>query len=221
MSNLKEKLNSRQGASLMIALLFFLLCITTGTVILTAATASTGRISSQKQVQQDYLTVSSAARLVRDQLKGTTFTAETNTIFKDGVLQESPDDQFESFGKLLSETVKADATSVFVNGTTPESRKFTIKLRNLDLEPVKAIFEMDENYNITILFHIGQDEVKNSPLVLTGLALTEENIDIKTWEDEIIEGDPPTNTIIQHKTNTKTLTVSWDDFIITNEEASE
>ena len=65
MNCLRAKLKSERGASILLAMVFFLLCLTVGGVVLTAATASAGRIASQRQTQQDYLTASSAAEALR------------------------------------------------------------------------------------------------------------------------------------------------------------
>ena len=66
--SIRKKLNSTQGASMIIALIFFLLTIGVGGMLLTAATTNAGRLSHLAEEQQAYLTTSSAARLLRDQL---------------------------------------------------------------------------------------------------------------------------------------------------------
>lgn len=73
MARIAEKLKDRQGVSLLIALMYFLVSLTIGTIVLTAATASYGKLSSLRRREQDYLNVSSAARLLRDQIVGSEF----------------------------------------------------------------------------------------------------------------------------------------------------
>ena len=63
MERVREKLHSRTGASLLIALLFFLVAMTVGAVVLTAASANAGRIQNNRQEQQNYLAVASAAAM--------------------------------------------------------------------------------------------------------------------------------------------------------------
>lgn len=70
MERVREKLHSRTGASLLIALLFFLVAMTVGAVVLTAASANAGRIQKNRQEQQNYLAVASAAGLLREDITG-------------------------------------------------------------------------------------------------------------------------------------------------------
>lgn len=76
MTNLRRKLNSQSGASIVIALVFFLVCLTVGAVVLTAATANAGRVTRIQKEQQAYFAVRSAAELLRDELAGESFTAK-------------------------------------------------------------------------------------------------------------------------------------------------
>ena len=63
-----EKLNSDRGASLMLALLAFLICAVLGSVVLTAGTASSGRFAELGNMEQRYYAVTSAAELLRRDL---------------------------------------------------------------------------------------------------------------------------------------------------------
>ncbi|MEG1683356.1 MAG: hypothetical protein RR295_05960 [Oscillospiraceae bacterium] len=66
-----QKLQSRRGASMLMALLFFLLAAMVGAVILAAASANADKLANRKQEQQDYLTISSAARFLQDTIADT------------------------------------------------------------------------------------------------------------------------------------------------------
>ena len=63
-----------RGASILIALLFFLVCALVGAVVLTAATVSTGQLVDYEKSQQAYYSTTSAAELFRDELVGGTCT---------------------------------------------------------------------------------------------------------------------------------------------------
>ncbi|WP_290996460.1 hypothetical protein [Gordonibacter sp.] len=63
-----------RGASILIALLFFLVCALVGAVVLTAATVSTGQLVDYEKSQQAYYSTTSAAELFRDELVGGTYT---------------------------------------------------------------------------------------------------------------------------------------------------
>lgn len=75
MPTLFKKLHSERGTSVLIALLFFAICLTVGALILTAATASAAKTKDRYAEQQNYLAVASAARLLKNELGGHTYTA--------------------------------------------------------------------------------------------------------------------------------------------------
>ncbi len=70
-----RKLKSNRGASIIIALLVLLICVTAGAAALTAAGANAGRYTHMRRDQQRYLAVSSAVKLVRSELAGQSFSA--------------------------------------------------------------------------------------------------------------------------------------------------
>ena len=68
MKRMVEKLNNTHGASILFALLVFLLCAFAGAAALTAAAANAGRFSHAERDQQQYLSVVSAADLLLEEL---------------------------------------------------------------------------------------------------------------------------------------------------------
>ena len=69
MEALKKKWNSCQGASILLALLFLLVCMMVGTSVLMAADSNMGKIRSNKEEEQRYFTLSSAMTLLCDELR--------------------------------------------------------------------------------------------------------------------------------------------------------
>lgn len=67
-----KKFISREGASLAVALLLFLVCAMVGSVVLAGASASAGRLSQRRQLQQERYALQSAADMIRTQLAGGT-----------------------------------------------------------------------------------------------------------------------------------------------------
>ena len=65
---MREKLNSQRGASLLIALLYFLVCGLVAAVIIGAAMTNVQKLKGAHQRQQAYNSVSSAAQLIRDEM---------------------------------------------------------------------------------------------------------------------------------------------------------
>lgn len=83
MNAVQRKLHDRSGATLTVALLFFIMCAAAGSVMLAAATTSTGRLSQLQASDQNYYAVVSAAKLIRDEIDGQTIAVgqkETKTV---------------------------------------------------------------------------------------------------------------------------------------------
>lgn len=99
MKGLRKKLKDQSGASILLALLFFLLCSMVGASVLMAAVSNAGKIRSNRAEQQKYLLLSSALRLVCDELTSaeyygkyayTTWTADIPISYKaDGSADET------------------------------------------------------------------------------------------------------------------------------------
>lgn len=91
-----KKLRSQKGASISFALLLFLVCGILCSVILTAATAASGRMSEIAEVDQRYYAVTSAAELLKDLIDGEIVsiveetTTETITTYTNGVAGTPP-----------------------------------------------------------------------------------------------------------------------------------
>ncbi len=69
MKRVKEKLKSRRGASILLALLFLLVCVLVAMSVLMAAASNAGKIRSNREEQQKYFTLSSALNLIVDELE--------------------------------------------------------------------------------------------------------------------------------------------------------
>ena len=94
MENLRNKLNSRRGASILLALLFLLVCMMVAASVLMAAVSNGGKLGSNREAQQRYLTLSSAITLVSDQLTAAQYRGRythTVTDVKKPVTTRHPD----------------------------------------------------------------------------------------------------------------------------------
>ncbi len=74
MNMIRNKLKEKDGVSILMGLLYLLVCLMVGTVVLVASTAAAGKLAGQQKSEQDYLTVASAARLVKDRICKLTYT---------------------------------------------------------------------------------------------------------------------------------------------------
>ena len=63
-----QKISNRRGATLLIALLVFLIAALSGTIALTMAASNAGRYAHEKDDQQAYLSAASAAKLILNKL---------------------------------------------------------------------------------------------------------------------------------------------------------
>lgn len=81
-----KKLKNNSGATILMALLLILLAMAVGAAILTAAVSAAHHMKSDREAQQNYLTVSSAAELIRDSIAGDSYErimTETHTALRD------------------------------------------------------------------------------------------------------------------------------------------
>lgn len=81
-----KKLKNNSGATILMALLLILRPMAVGAAILTAAVSAAHHMKSDREAQQNYLTVSSAAELIRDSIAGDSYErimTETHTALKD------------------------------------------------------------------------------------------------------------------------------------------
>lgn len=91
MKKIREKLRSENGASILLALLFFLLCAMVGASVLMAAASNAGKSRSNREEQQKYLTLSSALQLVCDELTAAEYTAQYEYISETVVVPPEKD----------------------------------------------------------------------------------------------------------------------------------
>ena len=68
-----KKVKNNSGATILMALLLILRATAVGAAVLTAAVSAARHLRSDREAQQNYLTVSSAAELIRDSINGQTY----------------------------------------------------------------------------------------------------------------------------------------------------
>ena len=68
-----KRLKNNSGATILMALLLILLSTAVGAAVLTAAVSAARHLRSDREAQQNYLTVSSAAELIRDSINRQTY----------------------------------------------------------------------------------------------------------------------------------------------------
>ena len=160
-----HKLKSQQGATLMMALLLLLAASMVSAVILTAATSSARRLENDRAARQAYLTVSSAARLLRDDILNASFVQETvKTTYTNDTSTETSRETTSPTG-FTAAWLKAGKAAV--DRDSGKSFTDTITLSVDGLDDVSAVFTMAPNYDITIVLHLAGGGDSDCRLVLT------------------------------------------------------
>ncbi len=237
MGRAAQKLHSRRGASILMALAFFLLCGFIGAVVLGSAATNAQKLAGRRQEQQDYFAVSSAARLLQSALGGSACTAvETDTwrtCGESGHLAHfytvSTDGEFLGDPENL---LKRAALRVFRAAPHyPENKSgsvaagctadFTVRLDDLEGMPVVAgTLTMEEDYAATVVLRPQANDPDDPAATITlrftgtktqeqtGRGVTEDSVSC-THSYENAEGELETR-FFPGKRDIWTTTVTWD-----------
>lgn len=231
----RNKLKSCRGASIIIALLVLLICVTAGTAALTAAGANLGRYTHMRADQQRYLAVSSAVKLVRSELCDQSFSAsvqveeDKSPILEEGQVPfrvEGLADDAQYTG-VFEPWLLDDLKDLFLATAIPEDWRaqagpelsipaatactydgLGIQTDHSEelLGKVKWTLTLDDDYTLIARFWLEDDGAKYYPMVLTIPAVKTE----ETAEPQRIGAG-------QRWRTTKTVTVTWQtqDAVIT------
>lgn len=223
MGSIRQKLNSKRGASLILAAAFFLLCAAVGGVVLTSAMANAGRLSHLEQEQQAYLTVSSAARLLREELEGRVFETKRTVIERSPgglVSDEMEPPSLSPAGGGMDGILKEDGEAVYrhenYGGVLPSQRSFSIDAGDSRFAQVNVTkFQMKQDYQITAVLTLKNDDRYSMTLTLP--AVCSESGPSSSSKD-VYTTDPDTGDEILDYTETTaetTTTVTWKGGVIT------
>ena len=138
MECIRKKLHSQRGVSFLFALLAFMVAAVVSVVIVSAALTNVKRVYSDRAAQQNHLTLTSAAQLVREEMKGTTCTITKETS------GETTTVSYEATGTFAEEMKTAVA---YVDNNTGEykSPTFTMTTHGLDMKTVNVSYIMKVN----------------------------------------------------------------------------
>ncbi len=169
MNMIRNKLREKSGVSIFMGLLFLLVCLFVGTVALTASTAAAGRLAKQREREQDYLNVASAARLVKERICKLTYTY-TDGESDSGELVAS---DASTGGKvILKNELKGLCGSLAENSGadpsgSPEEKSFRIDLSSgsgspaVEWETVYGSLSVEADGKIIVGLWLG-DQAKNN-----------------------------------------------------------
>ena len=164
-----KKLNNNEGASLMVALLFFVVCATVGSIVITAAMTASGRMTGIKKNSEDYYNLSSAAKVFEVNLVPGELSMSKNG---DGIVIARDDTADLNDSVSTNNTFLAErdlmAVQLFQSGnSSPVSKTFFITVNDhTDIDEVKAEAVMQPNYNLEITLFEDDAETVNKNKVL-------------------------------------------------------
>lgn len=158
-----KKLKNERGESILMALLLLLLASVISALILTAATNAAHHLRNDRKAQQNYLTVSSAAELIRDSILQESYTRvweKTTTKKEDGTFEVTVSEPSISgcTTGLLAKWLKSGIYDSDVNAEyatvtgCQDTIKVDVPIKGEDgLQTVQAEFTMDKDTaNITV-----------------------------------------------------------------------
>lgn len=195
MQAIRRKLNSQRGASMLMALLM-LVGIMVSAVIISAATSAAVNKRSEKEQQQAYLAVSSAAELVRDDFQSltgrykdvtTTVTnADGTTTTKNNTIKATcaVGDMINDIGEWV----------IYVNTTSTYAKTYTFSVDGYEDVSAEILVSVgtgsDESskvYNLTATFTNGVGSEHPCRMVLTMEGkLTEERTSGDTGSTQVV-----------------------------------
>lgn len=157
MQTLRNKLQSRSGASITFALLMFLVCAVVGSVVLAAGTAASGRLSQLAEMDQRYYAVTSASDLM-EEIVG----AETGVVAAKITVTKIP---YNVEGEPQTPT-EAPAVTYTVDGTKSTELASQTLIQNAALNMIQGDSAWGEAASITKQFTLTLPEQTN-PLTVT------------------------------------------------------
>lgn len=172
MNKIMQKLHSRSGASMLLAMVFIMFCTFIGGTVLAAATANGSRVAKLTHSQQAYLSQRSAALVLADQLtkdadNGLQLTI-VETITDSQSLKATPQkaaiNVFQDLLYKLTENKFAIANGYNIPPIT-SSTAFTVADHKGNV--LDANYVMSDNYGFTIKFADGQLGLYLEPVVGT------------------------------------------------------
>lgn len=167
------KLNKKNGVSIILALIFFLICAVIGGIVLTSAYNNAGRLSHTNESQQAYLTVSSAAKMLRDTIDGMEFSytvTKVEVLENDFLTDTKTTEDFAQAEGDFENIVISWAKKIKEMKTDPETKislppqTFTIES---DFGKVSGTFSMNGTYKISIVLWLGSDDSEQYKMTLT------------------------------------------------------
>ena len=228
MQALHKKLHSRRGASILMALLLLLVAVMVSAVIIASAVSSAMTVKSDRLQQQAYLTVSSAAKLMRDDLANCGYEHVVTKSYSSDYNRSNDSD-----GNIISDKttsgngtfaeIISDAISQVDTYAKAFDEKYIISAGGFDDVTAEITLEKDSKdsskYNLTVLL-TGGTEPNECRMYLTASGNINTGFNDTTGEEKVIDYSYYSyyygETIYVYKQQTvylreTTTTLAWDN----------
>ena len=214
-----KKLKNNSGATILMALLLILLAMAVGAAILTAAVSAAHHMKSDREAQQNYLTVSSAAELIRDSIARDTYErtmTETHTAHTDAegnttytVLREAKvtDPPKGIMGQWLSACIENGSDNNEYASLKDFRDTIEVDLKiddNTSLRTVTAVFSAQKDGKIQVELSLKPEEGKTNDCRMT-----------LTMQGTLTKADPEYRSAGDDYWYTYKTTVKWEPQRIT------
>ena len=196
MQVIRRKLNSQKGASMLMALLLMLVGIMVSAVIISAATSAAVNKRSEKEQQQAYLAVNSAAKLVRDDFQSLTgrYKDVTTTVTHTDGTTTTTKDTIKATCAVGDMINDIGAWFIDVNTTSPYVKTYTFSVDGYEDVSAEILVSVDTGsdgsskvYNLTATFTNGMGSEHPCRMVLTMEGkLTEERTSGDTGSTQVV-----------------------------------
>lgn len=213
-----KKLKNNSGATILMALLLILLAMAVGAAILTAAVSAAHHMKSDREAQQNYLTVSSAAELIRDSIAGDKYErtmTETHTASTDAEGNTTYTVTYSTDVKYPTGIMGAWLSACIEDGEKKDKYASLKAFRdtiNVDLEvsngtnlrTVTAAFSAQKDGQIQVQLSLKSEEGKTDDCRMT-----------LTMQGTLTKADPEYRSDGDDYSNTYKTTVKWEPQRIT------
>lgn len=214
-----KKLKNNSGATILMALLLILLAMAVGAAILTAAVSAAHHMKSDREAQQNYLTVSSAAELIRDSIAGDKYErtmTETHTAVRDADGNITGENVSYStnvtnptgiMGAWLSACIEngSDNNEYASLKNFRDTIEVDLKIdEDTSLRTVTAAFSAQEDGKIQVQLYLKPEEGKTDDCRMT-----------LTMQGTLTKADPEYRSDGDDYSNTYKTTVKWEPQRIT------
>ena len=155
MARIRQKLNSRSGASILLALVMLLVATMVSSVVISAAVTTANRVGDDREHQQQMLAVNSAARLAVETMKAARYTVTTS------VTHVEVPDEYDEDDNLVSEgySYTTDPITVYSPGASADPCISTMLLAPIHARAVESDLSVtDGPYYFTLVPGDGPDD---------------------------------------------------------------